>query len=89
MCAWAPGTSTCALCREACGHLRVRMLSQMLFWGRKAAIWLSSLRPKFMLWPITWPLSHILKACMSPPIVALGAIPVHQMGLITTVQISY
>lgn len=48
------------LCSEACGHLRVRLLSQVLFYGRKLAIWLHARKPRWLLWPISAPLGCVL-----------------------------
>ncbi|KAK9788845.1 hypothetical protein WJX73_003600 [Symbiochloris irregularis] len=46
--------------REACGHMRVRVLSQLLFWGRKFALFLRTLRPRWLFLPILWPLARLL-----------------------------
>lgn len=40
--------------------MQVRLLSQALFWGRKLFLRTRCLRPRWLFWPLTWPISRIL-----------------------------
>ena len=43
--------------------MQVRLLSQLLFWGRRLALFLRALGPRWLMFPIVWPLARILNVC--------------------------